>query len=82
MLSTSIMLATLVSLLMLGNASPLPQSEEAPEEAIPEEEESTSTGGRQIRWLRESDGAELCLQVDVITGPPEVQLRNGGAVTL
>ncbi|KAJ9107986.1 hypothetical protein QFC20_003671 [Naganishia adeliensis] len=79
MLSTSIMLATLASLLMLGNASPLPQSEEAPEEAIPEEEEST--GGRQIRWLRESDGAELCLQVDAITGPPEVQLKNGGAVT-
>jgi hypothetical protein len=76
MLSTPIMLATLTSLLTLGNASPLPQTDD-----VIVIEEGT-TAGRPIRWLRESDGAELCLQVDAVTGPPEVQLRNGGSVTL
>ncbi|KAJ9107978.1 hypothetical protein QFC20_003663 [Naganishia adeliensis] len=36
--------------------------------------------GRPIKWLRESDGAELCLQVNAFTGTLEQQLRNGAPV--
>lgn len=78
MFPNHILLATLASMLMLGNATPLPQVVSAGLAA-----RATSTaGGRPIKWLRESDGVELCLQVDAITGPPEMQLRNDASVTL
>lgn len=78
MLASSVLLGSLASLLALGNASPVPQLDEV----IIIDEVTTTDVGRPIRWVRESDGVELCLQVEAITGPPEVQLRNGGGVTL
>jgi hypothetical protein len=77
MLANSVLLGSLASLLALGNASPVPQLDE-----VIIIDEVVTDVGRPIRWLRESDGVELCLQIEAITGPPEVQLRNGGGVTL
>lgn len=76
MLAKSILVATLASLLAVSNAAPVAQADAV----TVSEEAGTSTGGRPIKWRRESDGAELCLQVNAITGPPEAQLRNGGLV--
>ncbi|KAI5448933.1 hypothetical protein NCC49_005756 [Naganishia albida] len=77
MRTNPLLLGTMASVLAIGNASPIPQGD-----AIIIVDDVAPNVGRPIRWLRESDGAELCLQVDSITGPPEAQLRNGGSVTL
>lgn len=77
MRTNPLLLGTMASVLAIGNASPIPQGD-----AIIIVDDVAPNVGRPIRWLRESDGTELCLQVDSITGPPEAQLRNGGSVTL
>lgn len=78
MIPTHILLATLASILTLGSASPLPQVESG----VVARARPPTTEGRPIKWRRESDGVELCLQVDATTGPSEMQLRNDASVTL
>jgi hypothetical protein len=68
MVSTPALLATLASLLTLGNASPLPNNGGHPVAipvAIPVAPNPT-TGGRPIKWLGPG-GQELCLQVNGVS---------------
>lgn len=64
MISTPALLASLASLLALGNASPLPNNSGHPV-AIPVSS-NPPTGGRPIKWLGPG-GQELCLQVNAVS---------------
>jgi hypothetical protein len=76
MISTPALLASLASLLTLGNASPLPNNGGHPV-AIPVAADPI-TGGRPIKWL-DPYGQELCLQVNAVADGSS-PLFNGATV--